>query len=323
MTLSRINLSVGMILPQLTLLSAAMLWGAGFIVTKIGMESSGPFAFVALRFGAAALFLGILFRVYLTRLTRREIVGGLFVALFGTFGSVCVAYALQTEPSARVVFLAALYVPLVPLLQWYLFKLNPGMNVWFGVALAISGVGVMAGIAGTTADLSTGDGFALASAGFIAIQVSILSRFSRDVNTVHLAWTSLAFTSLVAAISSILIGETAPIVNPTLFWIIAGFGVSTAYIQFAMGWGQARMDASKASIIYATEPVFGGLVGWIAGEALGTADVTGALLIGVGVIIGAMPGTTRHRHRFIAARNWVAVRIGLGRRVGEHNIEIP
>ena len=323
MALPRIKSTAKMVLPHLALLSAALLWGAGFIVTKIGLESSGPFAFVALRFGAATLFLGILLRRSLTRLTRREMTGGFFVALFGAFGSVCVGYALQTEPSARVVFLAALYVPLVPVLQWSLFRLNPGMKVWAGVALAVCGVGVMAGVASTTEDLSMGDWFALASAGFVAMQVIVLGRVSQGVNTVRLAWASLLFTLFIAAISAYVIGEPAPSVNPTLFWIIVGFGVSTAYIQFAMGWGQTRLDASKASILYATEPVFGGLIGWIAGEALGASDIVGGLLIIAGVLIGAMPRTPRKRRRFIATRGWLSTRFGIKRKIVQKGIELP
>ncbi|MEW4466644.1 DMT family transporter [Parasphingorhabdus sp. JC815] len=323
MALSRTVGSAGMFLPQLALLSAAALWGGGFFVTKLGLDYSGPFAIVALRFGAAALFLGILLRGSLLRLTRREQVGGFFVALFGAFGSVSVAYALKTEPSARVVFLAALYVPLVPLLHWSLFKRNPGRNIWAGVALAITGVGVMAGIANTTATLSTGDGFALASAGFIAMQVIVLGQFSQGVNTMALAWTTLLFTSLVAGLSSFLIGEPMPQLNqPVLFWIIIGFGISTAYIQFAMGWGQARVDASKASLIYATEPVFGGVIGWLAGETLGVADITGGLLIVTGFIIGAMPNS-QHPFRFRAARNWFTIRFGAVRQTGEQFNDLP
>lgn len=327
MTLSRTNSSARMFLPQLALLSAAALWGGGFLVTKIGLDYSGPFAFVALRFGAAALFLGILLRQSLLRLTSRELLGGFFVGLFYAFGSVCVAYALKTEPSARVVFLASLYVPLVPILHWLLFKRNPGRNIWAGVVLAVSGVGVMAGIASTSAELSTGDGFALISAGFVAMQIIVLGQFSQGVNTMALAWTSLVFTALVAAISSVLIGEAAPqFSSPTLFWIVIGFGISTAYIQIAMGWGQARVDASKASLIYATEPVFGGLAGWLAGEALGVADITGGLLIVTGFIVGAMPSNPHNRRRFSAARNWLSIRsmrFGARRRTKKQFTELP
>ncbi|HEY9093078.1 DMT family transporter [Parasphingorhabdus sp.] len=318
------NSSASSYLPQLALLSAAALWGVSFLVTKMGMEFSGPFAFVALRFGAAALILGVLLRVPLLRLTRRELAGGFFVGLFGAFGSVFVAYALKTEPSARVVFLAALYVPLVPVLHWVLFKRKPGRNIWAGVVLAICGVGLMAGIASASADLSTGDGFALASAGFVAMQIIVLGEFSKGVNTKSLAWTTLAFTALVAAIFSIMIGEPAPqISNPTLFWIIIGFGVSTAYIQLAMGWGQARVDASKASLIYATEPVFGGLAGWLAGEVLGVADIIGGLLIVTGFIVGAMPSNSHYRRRFIVIRHWLSARFGAGRYTGEQFNELP
>jgi len=324
MVVPRTNSSVGSFLPQLALLSAAALWGISFLVTKMGMAYSGPFAFVALRFAAATLILGVLLRIPLLRLTRRELVGGFFVGLFGAFGSVGVAYALKTEPSARVVFIAALYVPLVPILHWALFKRKVGGNIWAGVVLAISGVAVMAGIASTSAKLSTGDGFALASAGFVAMQIILLGEFSKGVSTMSLAWTSLAFTALVASICSIMIGEAAPqFSNPILFWIIIGFGVSTAYIQFAMGWGQARVDASKASLIYATEPVFGGVAGWLAGEALGVADITGGLLIVTGFIVGAMPGNSHLWRRLATIRNWLSVRFGAGRSAGERFTELP
>ena len=68
------------IVPELALLAASVLWGASFLATKIGMESTGPLGFVALRY----LMATVAFALVLPRATRgigaTEMVAGIVVA---------------------------------------------------------------------------------------------------------------------------------------------------------------------------------------------------------------------------------------------------
>ena len=52
---------------------------------------------------------------------------------------------------------------------------------------------------------------------------------------------------------------------------------------------QARVDSSRAAIIYALEPAFGGLFGYAAGENCGFSEVVDALVMLAGVVIASLP----------------------------------
>ena len=63
----------------------------------------------------------------------------------------------------------------------------------------------------------------------------------------------------------------------TLFQI--ALGCASALIQYVMNWAQKRISATKATLIYAGEPVWAGVIGRIAGERLPALAIVGAILI--------------------------------------------
>src|SRR4051794_17882833 len=76
---------------EMTLLAITAVWGATFLSVQKALSLTGPWSFVALRFGVAAGVLAALTRTALRGLTRREMGVG---ALIGA--SLCAAYGLQT-----------------------------------------------------------------------------------------------------------------------------------------------------------------------------------------------------------------------------------
>ncbi|MES1169794.1 MAG: EamA family transporter, partial [Leifsonia sp.] len=56
-------------------------------------------------------------------------------------------------------------------------------------------------------------------------------------------------------------------------------------IQLTMNWAQKSVSPSRATVIYAGEPVWGGIVGRIAGDRLPLLSIVGALFIVAGVIV--------------------------------------
>jgi drug/metabolite transporter (DMT)-like permease len=59
-------------------------------------------------------------------------------------------------------------------------------------------------------------------------------------------------------------------------------------IQIAMNWAQKTVPATRATIIYAMEPVWAGLVGWLAGENLTVLGISGAALIVLSVLVSQL-----------------------------------
>ncbi|HCP28508.1 MAG TPA: EamA family transporter, partial [Pseudomonas sp.] len=62
----------------------------------------------------------------------------------------------------------------------------------------------------------------------------------------------------------------------------------SAVIQVAMNWAQKSVSPTRATLIYAGEPVWAGLVGRIAGERLPGLALLGGLLIVIAVVISEL-----------------------------------
>ena len=65
-------------------------------------------------------------------------------------------------------------------------------------------------------------------------------------------------------------------------------GLASAIIQVTMNWAQRSVSPTRATVIYAGEPVWAGLVGRIAGERLPGVALLGCALIVLGVLVSEM-----------------------------------
>ncbi|MDH2329127.1 DMT family transporter [Cereibacter sp. SYSU M97828] len=54
-------------------------------------------------------------------------------------------------------------------------------------------------------------------------------------------------------------------------------------------WAQKTVSPTRATVIYADEPVWAGIVGRMAGERLGPLALLGGALIVVGVLVSELP----------------------------------
>jgi drug/metabolite transporter (DMT)-like permease len=70
------------VLPTVALLLMTAVWGVTFVQVKDAVELYPIFLFLALRFAASTLTLGIPFATRLRRLDRRGIASGLLLGVF-------------------------------------------------------------------------------------------------------------------------------------------------------------------------------------------------------------------------------------------------
>lgn len=90
---------------DLLLMLVALIWGSTFIVVQDSVSHTGPFTFLTMRFGIAALALAVGFRRRLLRLTRREIASGSIIGVFLFAGYALQTLSLQLTSSSKVGFL--------------------------------------------------------------------------------------------------------------------------------------------------------------------------------------------------------------------------
>lgn len=277
-------------LPDLVLIGVTMIWGFTFLVVQHALQWAGPFSFVSLRFGIAGLIALLLSWRELHGLSRRELITGALVGcvLFGSYS--LQTLGLQLIPSSKSAFLTGLYVPLVPLFQLLLFRHRPRLAAWLGIIVAFGGLVLLSDPRGLHFNFGAGEWLTVAGAAMIALEISLVGRFAGQCHPRRVAVVQLLTVSLLAAVGWQISGEAAPQPHPVLLISLLGMGLATAVIQIAMNWAQKTVPATRATIIYAMEPVWAGLVGAIAGEQLGIMAISGAALIVASVLISQLGG---------------------------------
>ncbi|MFY1892480.1 DMT family transporter [Achromobacter xylosoxidans] len=269
---------------EIALVLVTMLWGSTFLVIHIAMQHSGPLFFVGVRFTLAGVVSMLLFRRHMARLTRREAGAGVAIGCALLLGYYLQTLGLRTITSSQSAFITALYVPIVPLLQWAVLKRPPGLMSWVGVALAFTGLVLLAGPEAGALHFSAGELATLAGAAAIAAEIILIGHFASSVDSRRVTAVQLLTAGLVSFALMPALGEAVP----EFSWLWAGgaigLGLASAVIQLTMNWAQKSVSPTRATVIYAGEPVWGGIFGRLAGERLPGLALVGAALIVAGVL---------------------------------------
>ncbi len=276
-------------LPDLALWAVAFVWGGTFLATRIALGAgSGPFFFVGLRFGAATIATALLLRGKLRGASREDWIAAIAIGLPMAAGYLLQTGGLQTVSSSMSAFLTALYVPLVPLIQWIALKRAPQLMSWVGIALAFSGLVVIANPSGASFGFGAGEWMTLASALAFSAEIILIGRYAERIDAGRVAAIDLAIVAVAGFVAMPFAGEHVPDLTPAILACGIGLGVASAFIQLAMNWAQKTVSPTRATLIYSSEPVFAGLLGRMAGERLGATGWAGAALILCGVVVSEL-----------------------------------
>jgi drug/metabolite transporter (DMT)-like permease len=274
---------------ELALVAVTVLWGATFLVVHLAMRHSGPLFFVGLRFGMAGVISLLLFRRAMTGLTRRELAAGAAVGLAIFPGYALQTFGLQTISSSESAFLTALYVPMVPLLEWVALRRPPRLMSWIGIALAFSGLVLLAGPGAGSLQLGVGQAATLLSAGAIAAEIVLIGGFAgAAMDSRRITVVQLLTAGLLSLLTMPLTGEAVPPFSWVWLSAALGLGMASAAIQFTMNWAQKSVSPTRATLIYASEPVWAGIAGRLAGDRLPALAVAGAAFILVGILLSEL-----------------------------------
>ncbi|MFJ4392503.1 DMT family transporter [Pseudomonas soli] len=273
---------------ELVLVFITMLWGGTFLIVHNVMTVSGPMFFVGLRFAAAALFVGLVSARSLAGLTATELKAGVLIGVSIMLGYGLQTMGLQTISSSQSAFITALYVPFVPLLQWLVLGRRPGLMPSLGIGLAFAGLMLLAGPEGGALHFSEGELVTLVSAVAIAGEIILISRYAGKVDVRRVTVVQLATASALSFLMIVPTQEQLPDFSWLLLASAVGLGAMSAVIQVAMNWAQKSVSPTRATLIYAGEPVWAGIVGRIAGERLPGVALIGGVLIVLAVVVSEL-----------------------------------
>jgi len=273
---------------ECVLVLITMVWGGTFLMVQHAMTVSGPMFFVGLRFAAAACIVALFSARTLRGLTVFELKAGCFIGVSIMLGYGLQTVGLQTIPSSQSAFITAVYVPFVPLLQWLIMGKRPGLMPSIGIMLAFTGLMLLSGPNGASLNFSPGEIATLISTVAIASEIILISTYAGQVDVRRVTVVQLATTSVLAFLMVVPTQESIPSFSWLLLISALGLGSASAAIQVAMNWAQKSVSPTRATLIYAGEPVWAGLVGRIAGERLPALALLGGALIVAAVIVSEL-----------------------------------
>ncbi|WP_208441252.1 DMT family transporter [Bartonella raoultii] len=274
--------------PELVLFAATILWGITFLVVHIAVRYSGPLFFVGFRFIVASLICGTIFWRSMKGVTVYEIFAGMAIGIGMFLGYALQAAGLQTIISSQSAFITALYVPMVPILQWIVFRKPPRLACWVGIIFAFVGLVFISGQKPGQFDFSKGEILTLLGASAIAGEVILIGIFANSVDSRRVTIIQLFFSGIFSFLFMPLMGESIP--EFSWVWLSIGIGLAlmSAIIQLAMNWAQKSISPTRATLIYAGEPVWAGIVGRLAGERLSPLALLGGVLILIGIVVAEL-----------------------------------
>ncbi|MEU9015306.1 DMT family transporter [Streptomyces sp. NPDC048479] len=260
----------------IALVCAAAVWGWSYIATVwILPEMSTP-SLIAGRFLLAGLIMLLIRPKAVLTLGRRHTLAGLGLACCLTAGALLQTQGQLYIEAAQSGFLCSLFVVLTPLVARLLFKTAIAPAVWGAALTATAGLAV---ISFNGVSLGLGTWLTLGGALGYALQMVLLAQYAERDKVYGLAALQLLGTGALGACWAVPTGFDLPDTGAGWGWLIYLTLMATLGMYAVQTWAQARVSATSAAVVMASEPLFVALFSVLVGSALASRTVVGGLLI--------------------------------------------
>ena len=282
------------------LLLGSVIWGAAFVAQRVGMDHMGPFTFGGIRMLLAWLVMvpvTVLFERknkkapgYTEADPKEQRRAGVMCGLLLFAATSLQQMGLVSTTAGKAGFITALYVVLVPVAAWLLFRKNPGRIIWMGVILAVAALWLLCMPAGGGFDLQTGDLLVLGCAVCFTFQILCVDHYAPRVSGVRLARDEFLITGslsmLIAVFTETITWEG---IREAMIPILYAGVLSGAVGYTLQVLGQRDTDPTVASLLMCLEAVFAVLTGVIVlGEKMTVRETVGCVLMFTAVILAQL-----------------------------------
>ena len=285
---------------SLLLLLGSMIWGAAFVAQRVGMDHVGPFTFNGIR-----MLLAWLVMIPVTALMEHknkntpgytapdpkdQRLSGVICGALLFIATSLQQMGLVSTTAGKAGFITALYVVLVPVAAWFLFRKNPGKVIWLGVLIAVGALWLLCMPADGGFVLQSGDLLVLGCAVCFTFQILCVDHYAARVSGVKLARDEFLVTG---GLSMLIAVATEPIswegVREALIPILYAGIMSGAVGYTLQVLGQRDTDPTVASLLMCMEAVFAVLTGvLLIGEKMTVRETVGCVLMFFAVILAQL-----------------------------------
>tara|TARA_B100001013_G_scaffold258919_1_gene162131 strand:+ start:282 stop:1181 length:900 start_codon:yes stop_codon:yes gene_type:complete len=288
-------------------LICTFIWGTTFIAQDTGMRVIGPYVFNGVRFFVGFLAL-VPFYLLLEKKNTYKVISknktkffylSILIGLFLFFGTVFQQVALLYTDVANAAFFTIFYVPMVPIIVFFLFKKNIHWSVWPSVILCVIGGYLLTNFHDATVRL--GDTLVVIGAIFWSLHIIFIGKIIEEFNAPILIGLIQTMIVSVCSIILALLFEDFILKNildqkiQILYAGILSGGIAFVFQIYA----QKNIPPAPAAIIFSLEGVFATIAAWIIlSQILNLNNILGCSFILVGVLISQLlPEIRASKHK--------------------------
>ena len=263
-----------------------VLWGATFVLIKAALRDISAVLFLSIRFGLAAIVLGLFFRKQL--LGKREPGtprwGGVLTGILLFAGFFFQTQGLRFTTAPKSAFLTGLTTVLVPLVAALVYKVRPRLFEVAGVLVATLGMALMT-LQWPIGPMGLGDVLTILGAAAFAGHIVTLGHFSALVSFPVLSVTQVG-AAAVASLALLPVMESPRMAwHPAVIWaILVSALLSTALAFTIQAWAQRYTTSTRTALIFALEPV----VAWVTSFVVAGEGLAGHAAVGAAFILGGV-----------------------------------
>ena len=278
-------------LASVGLVLTAAIWGFAFVIVKDSLDYIGSTYMVAIRFSIAALAFGLIFFKKLKHINKKHWLMGAVTGFF-----LFTAYVVQTigcfyTTAGKNAFLTTIYVILIPLISWPLYKKRPGWYVWIAAILSVTGIGLLALGGNDTGKINIGDILTLICGLFYALHILWTEKCNKEgCDVMIITFLQFLFAGIFGWILAPFMDGPFPtqaIQSGKVIVSMLYLGLFSSMLCFTLqNVGLKYVQSSLASLFLSFESVFGVLFSTIIlHEHLSLRMLVGCVLIFLAVVL--------------------------------------
>ena len=279
------------------LITCTFIWGTTFIAQDTGMDNIGPFTFNSVRFFVGFLTVApfvLLFekkKVYEQIKVKRNQFYKLIipVGIFLFLATALQQASLLYTDVANSAFFTIFYVPMVPIIVYFLFSEKLHWSIWPSVLACVIGGYLLSDVG--DANMRFGDSLVLVGALFWALHIIYIGKI---IDQFDLPFFIALLQNLVVAALSFLLAvifeeiDFSKIKLETFEILYAGILSGGAAFALQL-FGQRNISAAPAAIVMSLEGVFAAIAAWIIlNQILGLNNIFGCVLILGGILLSQL-----------------------------------
>ena len=275
------------------LLICTAIWGLAFVAQKKASENITPLYLNGIRFLIAGILL-IPIVIYVIKKKNattlsigKTILVGFLTGLFLGIASNIQQFGIERTTAGKAGFLTAMYIVLVPVFTFIVFKKKLTIMQIIGIVIAVVGLGLISLKKDFT--INVGDLLCMLGAVFFTIEIMIVDYYSKKIDPFLLSmicFLTVGVLSLTFALpfetKTFSFEKLGNAIVPLLFLAIG----SSCIAYTLQNLGQKRIDGTPASLLLSLESVFAlGFGILILNDRLNINEWIGCVLLLAGVFI--------------------------------------